>query len=145
MAGLTIPPTWMLCEPDEIKVGMEAKVIETHTDDFKTVAVVTIEGVATRIDHNYIWFGPVVSTRVERTGVKTAWYRLPKKPPSVAGTVIKVYDKNWLTDRAATYIADFEGSRQLHGAYFFTDRDRGKVPDDFLEDATVIFDPNGVL
>ncbi len=137
--------TWIACTRDDLKIGTYAKVVETHTHDGEIIATVTIEGTASRIDHNYVWFGPVVSTKVERTEVQTQWYRQPKLPPQVAGTVIKVYDKNWLTDRAATYIADYEGSRQLTGEYRFTDRDRGKVPEDFLDSAEVIFDPNGVL
>ena len=150
MAGLTMPATWINCTPDQIKVGMEARVIETHTDDdSKPVATVTIEGTVTRVDHNYIWFGPCVSTSQDRENLRSQWYRLPKKLPLDVGSAIKVYDPHNLRERVAVRQVrpDAETTRET-GWYFVDEAPDGfritqagrEVPDLLLEKAEILFD-----
>lgn len=143
MAGLTIPATWINCSADDIKVGMEAKVIEHHrvprASGDHTITV-TIEGEVTGEDGEHILFGPVSTTRGPRSSVRVEFYRLPRKLPMAEGSLIKVYDVQFLQDRAAVYVAQYEGQRQLVGKWVFTDRGQRDVPEAYLESAEVLFD-----
>lgn len=140
MAGLTIPVTWINCSAEDIKPQMTARVVESHTDG----PLVTIEGKVTNVGSQYIWFGDVVSTTVGRPNVTTTWYREPRKLPMADGSLIKLYDPAYLTDRAAIYRVEFEGSRQLTGGkWVWTDRGMRDVPEVLLEKAEILFDAAG--